>query len=439
MTSHDALRLAYLTAGGGGMFCGSCMRDNTLVRSLVALGQDVTLIPTYTPIRTDEENVSIDEVYFGGINVYLQQKIPLLRFLPRFLDRWLDHPRLIEKLTSRGLKTDARSLGALTVSMLRGRAGRQRKEVRRLVDFLQRHARPQLINLTNILIGGCVPSIKSRLDVPVLVTLQGDDLFLDNLVEPYRSQALAEIRSLVQHVDGFIVFNRNYAEHVAATLGVPEDRIHRIPLGIDLSDVPAIDPDARAKAAAPPTVGYFARICPEKGFGVLVQAFTMLAKRPGMERVRLRAGGWLGESDREFFDHQVEILRGEGLEDRFEYAGQMSRREKLDFLRDLDVFSVPTVYREAKGLFVLEALASGVPVVQPDHGAFPELLEATGAGVLFPPEDPGALADAIQEMLSDPDRRRELGRRGSERVRKEFSAETMARRTLQVYRKFVNS
>ena len=158
-----------------------------------------------------------------------------------------------------------------------------------------------------------------------------------------------------------------------------------------------------------------------------------------MERVRLRAGGWLGESDREFFDHQVEILRGAGLEDRFEYAGQMSRREKLDFLRDLDVFSVPTVYREAKGLFVLEALASGVPVVQPDHGAFPELLEATGAGVLFPPEDPGALADAIQEMLSDPDRRRELGRRGSERVRKEFSAETMARRTLQVYRKFVNS
>src|ERR1700722_12004436 len=144
-------KIAYLTAGGGGMFCGSCMRDNTLAAALTRLGCDVTLVPLYTPIRTDEADVSIDQVFFGGINMYLQQKFSLFRHLPGFLDRWLDRPWIINRLASGRLRVAAQELGELTVSVLQGEHGHQRKEVFRLVDWLDRHVQPELVNLSNIL------------------------------------------------------------------------------------------------------------------------------------------------------------------------------------------------------------------------------------------------------------------------------------------------
>ncbi|HIG27455.1 MAG TPA: hypothetical protein EYQ50_06530 [Verrucomicrobiales bacterium] len=181
------MKVAYLTSGAAGMFCGSCMHDNTLASALIKKGCDIQLIPTYTPIRTDEGDVSSDQIFFGGINIYLQQKIPFFRYLPRALDRWLDNPRLIQMLAARSIKTDPSDLGNLTISMLKGESGFQRKEVKRLVDWLENESKPDLVVFSNILIGGCIPTIKKALKVPVLVTLQGDDLFIDFLPDPFRT------------------------------------------------------------------------------------------------------------------------------------------------------------------------------------------------------------------------------------------------------------
>ena len=232
----DTERIVYITAGAANMYCGSCIHDNTLVRALSRRNIDVQLVPTYTPIRTDEEDVSIDQVFFGGINVFLQQRIPLFRYLPRFMDRFLDARWLLRWATSKGLEIDPRELGSLTVSMLRGTAGYQRKEVKRLCQWLKSSVNPGLINLTNMLIAGCVPAMKSRLGVPVLVTLQGDDIFLNQLVEPYRSQALKEIRRLAQQVDGFVVFSEYYADFLGDLLEIPAGKLHRVPLGLDTED-----------------------------------------------------------------------------------------------------------------------------------------------------------------------------------------------------------
>src|SRR6266576_6343164 len=114
------MRIAYITAGGAGMFCGSCMHDNTLVAELIHQGHDALLIPTYTPIRTDETDVSQKRVFFGGINVYLQQKLSLFRHTPWFLDRLLDQGWLLRLASRFAVKTEARELGALQVSMLQG-------------------------------------------------------------------------------------------------------------------------------------------------------------------------------------------------------------------------------------------------------------------------------------------------------------------------------
>src|SRR5947209_12798212 len=143
------MKIAYITAGAAGMYCGSCMHDNTLVAALHALGHDATLLPTYTPIRTDEVDVSEHRVFFGGINVYLQQKSGLFRHTPWFLDRLLDWPRLLRWVSRFAVKTQPERLGDLTISMLRGEHGYQRKELAKLVRWLKHEVKPEVVNLTN--------------------------------------------------------------------------------------------------------------------------------------------------------------------------------------------------------------------------------------------------------------------------------------------------
>jgi glycosyltransferase involved in cell wall biosynthesis len=431
--SQSSPKIAYVTAGAAGMYCGSCLHDNTLARELHRMDVDIQLIPTYTPIRTDEENVAIDRVFLGGINVYLEQFFPPFRYLPSWLTSWLDRPGVLRWATSQGIETDARRLGAMTVSMLRGRDGYQRKEVRKLAAWIAHDLQPDLVVLTNTLLAGCVPALKAARDVSVLINLQGDDVFLDALVEPYRSESLPLLRRLLKEADGFLVNSQYYAAHMAAYLDIPPDRIHRVPLGVDVGDFTQAFDDAPATEVRPPTIGYLARLAPAKGLHLAVDAFIQLRGQPGLADARLHLAGWLGKSDREYAEEQFRKLRDQGLGDAFVYAGSVDRRQKIEFLRGIDVLSVPTTYQEPKGLYVLESLAAGVPVVQPEHGAFPEMLAATGGGRLTPPNDSAALAHEIGRLLADPVVCQELGQTGRAAVLQQFNARKMAEQTLAVY------
>lgn len=433
----EEARIVYLTAGAAGMYCGSCMRDNALARELQKRGIDVTLLPLYTPIRTDETDVSVDRVFFGGINVYLQQKIPLFRHLPRFLDRWLDHPWLINRLASRSVNVDARELGELTLSMVRGESGYQRKEVRKLVTWLAETARPDLVCLTNLLIGGCVDAIKRELGVPVLVTLQGDDLFLDDLPQPYRQKVTAEMRQIAERIDGFIVFSDFYAEKMSRLLEVPIEKFYKTALGIDLSDFERQMPRGERKQGGAKTIGYFARVSPEKGFHLLVDAFIRLRSMAEHHDLKLKAGGWLSEKDRAFFEAELARIDEAGLTDSFEYVGAPERDQKLAFFHDVDVFSVPAPYAEPKGISILEAMACGLPVVQPDHGAFTETLRQSEGGVGFPSGDVDALTTQLAALLASPERCRELGDKGREWVWSSCGVDAMAESSSAVFAKFL--
>lgn len=413
------------------------MHDNSLARALHRLGCDVQLIPTYTPIRTDEASIAQDDVFFGGINVFLQQKSAIFRWLPPWLDHWLSRPWLLDRVAGRGLETSARFLGELTVSMLEGEHGNQRKEVERLVDWLATHARPELVVVSNALIGGFIPALRRRLRVPVLITLQGDDLFLADLPEPYRARSIELVRQVASQADTLLVHSDFYAEHVAKFLGVDRGHFARVPLGIDTAAFRA--PSATRTETTPPfTIGYLARICPPKGLHVLVDAFLKLRAMPGTESAKLRVAGWLGNADRPYFAEQCAKLSHLD-EAAFQYAGVLDRAGKADFLAGLDVFSVPTTYQEPKGLYVLEALASGIPVIEPEHGAFPEMLSETGGGRLVPPNDPDRLAEAIHALLKQPDVRAELGNAGRQGVLATRDAEVAARRTLEVFKRYLRS
>jgi glycosyltransferase involved in cell wall biosynthesis len=431
------MKIAYITAGAAGSFCGSCMRDNTLVAALARQGHEALLVPTYTPIRTDEEDVSEKRLFFGGINVYLQQKLGLFRHTPWFLDRLLDFPRLLRWVSRFAVKTQAQDLAGLTVSMLRGEHGNQRKEVDKLVRWLVEEARPQVVNLTNALLSGMAHELKAHLKVPVLCSLQGDDIYLESLPEPQRGQCLELVRDHCREVDGFIATSAYYADYMAGYFDVPRQKIHVVYPGLNLDGHarPGSRPEANGR---PFTVGYFARICPEKGLHVLVEGFRRFRRAPGTEDSRLHVSGWLGENNRGYFSEQLEALEQDGLGSAFLHTEAPGHGDKVRFLQGLDVLSVPTTYREPKGLYVLEALANGVPVVQPSHGSFPQLVEMTGGGLLVRPEDPADLAEGLRQLFEDRRRAIELGRRGQVVVHDRFHADRMARDTADVYAQYVN-
>ncbi len=429
------MKIAMITAGAAGMYCGSCMHDNTLAAELIREGHEALLIPTYTPISTDEADVSYPRVFFGGINVYLQHKSWLFRHTPWLIDRLWDIPRLLRWVSRFAVRTQAEQLGDLTLSMLDGTHGKQRKEVEKLVHWLQTEVRPEIITLTNVLLSGVVPELKARLGVPILATLQGDDIFLEALPDNDRRAAIARIQENCRSIDGYLVTSRYYADFMADYLGLPRQQMHVVYPGLNLEG-------HGSKASATPkdrplTIGYFARICPEKGLHLLIDAYRLLAQRPGMETVRLKISGWLGEYRRAYLHEQFDKLRRDGLADRVEYVDSPRHADKVRFLQSIDVLSVPTVYREPKGLYLLEAWANGVPVVQPGHGSFPELIEATQGGLLVAPNSPTALADGLERLLRDADLRRTMGQRGNEAVRTRFHAAQMAKETIAVLQQYL--
>jgi glycosyltransferase involved in cell wall biosynthesis len=427
-------RIAYITAGAAGMYCGSCMHDNTLVATLHRLGHEALLIPTYTPIRTDEPDVSQHRVFLGGINMYLQQKLSLFRHTPWLLDRPLDAAWLLRRVSRFAVRTQAQELGDLFVSVLKGEHGHQKKEIEKLVRWLATEVKPHIVNLTNVLLSGLVRPIKEKLGVPVVATLQGDDVFLDALPESYRSRALDLIRDHCADIDGFIATCRYYADSMGNLFGLPIERRHVVYPGLDLRG----HSGALAHTNSEPfTIGYFARICPEKGFHVLVDAFLRLRKLQEAPPCRLRVSGWLGENNRAYYNEQRQRIDTAGLAESFEHVESPDHASKVHFLQSLDVLSVPTTYREPKGLYVLEALANGVPVVQPRHGSFPELIEATGGGLLVEPGDSAGLAEALRILAMEPERGREMGRKGQQAVRDRFTAERMTRETIAVYEHYL--
>jgi len=417
-----------ITAGAAGMYCGSCLRDNSQARELLRRDHRVTLLPLYTPTSPDEPSVSRDRVLFGGISIYLQQYLPIFRRTPRWLDRLIDSPCGTASFASRSLSTDPKLLGDMTISMLEGDRGILRKEFDKLLEWLADEPVPDVINLPNSLLIGLAAPIKRALQRPVCCTLQGEDLFLENLVEPYRSRAIELIRRQVPDVDRFLSVSEAYVPVMSSMLAIPADRMAVVPLGINLTGF-----TRRERHGDPYRIGFFARIAPEKGLHVLADAYIRLRKRVPHAPMRLEAAGYMWAAQASYLADVKARLRAAGLADEFTYHGAVDRNAKLAFLRSLDVMSVPTPYDEPKGVSILEAMAEGVPVVQPRRGAFTEMIEKTGGGLLVRPDDPDALVDAMYELWADRVLNDRLGQCGFEGVREHYDIARSTDRLMAVY------
>ena len=423
------MKIVQITPGAGGMYCGGCFRDNTLVKSLRDEGHEVLMVPLYLPLTLEDVDQSSETpIFFGGINVFLDQTLGFFRKLPASWTAWLNRRSILKRISRFAAQTRPEDVGELTVSMLMGEDGHQRKELEQLIHWLKGQVQPDVVCLSNALLIGMAAELKSKLNCPVLCTLQGEDTFLDALPEPNRQEAWGVLKKRAMDIDAFIAPSRYFGELMQSRLGFRADRLYVVPNGIP------VDGYQRSKLPDdPPVLGYFARMCEAKGLPLLVDAYIELKKNPNYQAMRLMVGGGMGPSDELVVEALKTKLNQAGCPDDVTWHPNLNRQEKLEFFSKLTVFSVPALYGETYGLYLLEAMAAGVPVIQPPHAAFPEIIEVTGGGVMTAGLSKDDLAESIDSLLKDKTRLKQTSDAAIQSVNQSHQSIHMAKRVLEVY------
>ncbi len=419
------MNIVQITPGAGGMYCGNCFRDNAMVAALRRQGHTTLMIPLYLPMTLDEEDQSKGTpTFFNGVNVYLEQKSAWYRHAPKWLHSLLASPKILQWASGRAAKTKATEVVDIAISMLKGEEGNQARELEELIGWLKPQAHPDIISLSNAMLIGLTRRMKQELHSSVVCMLQGEDAFIDSMDEAGRKAMWQLLIERGREVDLFIAPSRYFAERMAARMQIPAEKLKVVHNGINLAGYPSVLPQLPPNTA--PVLGFFARMCPDKGLDTLVDAFISLKQRNRVPNLKLRIGGGCGPSDEPFVNKLKLKLQQTGFLIDVEFRPNVTREGKLAFFEGLSVFSVPALYGEAFGLYIIESLAAGVPVVQPKTASFPELVEATQGGVLCEPGSAPALANALESVLTNEKRRRSLAEAGHQAVHTRYSVEAMS-------------
>ncbi|MEM8955244.1 MAG: glycosyltransferase family 4 protein [Verrucomicrobiota bacterium] len=425
------MRIVHLVPGTGNFHCGACLRDHSLAKHIgVSSDHDMVLVPLYLPMVTDHEEMAEAPILLGGINLYLQQKAEIFRRTPRWLDRVLDSTVLLRRASDFAGMTSAHDLGTMTLSSFEGLDGHQRKEWRRLLKWLRDEGKPDVVSLSNGLLTGVARAIREEIGVPVIASFQGEDSFLDGLPEPYGQRSWDAYSRAAEDVDWFVAPSEFAGRDMASRLGLANGQWELVGNGIDMAGI-------RMREGLPrvPVIGFLSRMCPPKGLDTVVEAFLILRRR--MDDVELRIGGAMTPEDRDFVLALKRRIAAAGAENAVRWLPNMTFKEKVSFLRSLTLLSVPSRFKEAFGLFLIEAMAAGVPVVQPRAGAFPEIVGNTGGGWIYDGEGAEALAAAWEEALSDDGEVSTRGKAGRSGVEARYTAGHMARGYASIVEKAV--
>jgi glycosyltransferase involved in cell wall biosynthesis len=411
------------------------MRDNELIKTLKDLKNDIWMVPLYLPLSVETSGVIGDTpVFYGAINIYLKEKLPWYRYAPLWLEKLLDSESMLKMAAKKSGSTRASGLEEMTLSMLEGENGRQATELDHLIQFLKDDIKPDVVYLSNALLLGLARRLKNDLNIPVVCSLQDENEWIDPMREKYRNQVWAKMGERAKDVDAFIAASEYYARKSQEKMDIPSEKINIVYGGIDLSKY-----EQAPHTFQPPVIGYLCRMSEYFGMGILIDAFIRLKKEnkyPGLKLSLM--GGYTGD-DKPFVKKMIKKITKAGFIDDVKIYDSFDIEHRLEFLQSLSLLSVPVPGGEAFGAYQVEAVASGVPIVQPNVGGYPEFVEATGGGIIYEPNDPENLAKALSSMLDDPERIKKMGAEGRKVVMERFSMHNMAKNILDVYKKVVNN
>jgi glycosyltransferase involved in cell wall biosynthesis len=419
---------------GGTFYCGNCLRDSVFVKTLKTMGHDAVMLPIYLPLSNENANNSEGTpVFYGAVNIYLKQNFSFLRHMPGWLKRFFDSKPILRYAAKKAGSTRATGLETMTISMLKGSEGFQSEELQILVDFLKNHEKPDLVHLSNALLLGLAERIRKDLNIPVVCSLQDEDVWVDAMKSPYREQVWQLMSDKAKFVDAFVAVSDYFAEKMKKNMNLPDNKVHVVHIGVN--------PDAYVvthPSLEPPVIGYLSRLCEENGLGILVDAFIKLRSNFTYKDVKLRLCGGMTGDDKIFIKKQIKKLKQKKLMHAVDIIDNFKTEALPVFFKGLTALSVPVLQGEAFGLYQLEAMASGIPVVQPALGAFPEIAKISGGGIIYQPNTAAALAAALANLFADPEALQQMSINARNAVVINFDSKMLTEKMMKVYQQTVS-
>ncbi|WP_321995329.1 glycosyltransferase family 4 protein [Draconibacterium orientale] len=417
-----------IPGSGGSFYCGNCLRDSKYVDALRKLDHQVIKIPMYLPLFSDEHDISDIPIFYGAISTYLKQVYPVFRKAPAWFDKLLNSKPMMKMAASMAGSTRAKGLEDMTISMLLGEQGEQKEELDKMADWIAEHCKPDVIHISNALLLGLAKRLKEKVGVPVVCSLQDEDVWVDAMQPQFQQPIWDLMHERAKDVDALVAVSNYFAGEMQKRMRLDEQKVHTFYLGVDVEDYPYIPVKAKPK-----NVGYISRMCHKDGFDIVVDAFIELKKKAGFEEVKLIATGGLTGDDKKFFKDQKQKLKEAGLLHQFEVVEEFEGAARHEFFKQVAMISVPVRIGEAFGMYLLEAMASGVPVVHPALGAFPEIVEVSGGGITYSPNTPEKLSESWAELLKDPEKLEKLSQAGYEGTKTKFNIHNHAAEIVELY------
>ncbi len=427
------MKIVHIVPGFGGTFyCGNCLRDSGVVASLKKAGHDAVTLPMYLPLTMNGQvNEDGIPVFYGAVNIFLKQ-YPVFRHMPKWFESLMNSAPVLKFAAKKSGSTRASGLEDLTESMLLGAEGHQGEELQQLVDFLKYHEKPDIVHISNALLLGLAKKVRDEVKVPVVCSLQDEDVWVDAMHVDHREKIWQLLAEKAKDVDAFIAVSDFFAGVMQKRMSIPSDKLHVLHIGVNPSGYLYTQPSTQ-----PQVIGFVSRMCEENGFEILIDAFIQLKENPAFDNLKLKATGGMTGDDTKFIDRQLAKLKKKDIIRDFEIQPDFTLSGLQHFFSSVTVLSVPVLKGEAFGLYQLEALASGVPLVQPELGAFPEIIRASGGGVTYTPNTASALTEKLTEVLLNPARLLAMSRSGRKSVEEQFNCNTLSGKMIEIYKTLV--
>ncbi|MFC2124375.1 glycosyltransferase family 4 protein [Bacteroidota bacterium] len=429
------MQVIHIVPGSGGTFyCGNCLRDSTYIGALRKSGLDVVKIPMYLPLFADEHDLADIPVFYGAISLYLKHVIPFLRKAPSWFDRILNSGPALKLAARMSGSTDAKGLEDMTISMLLGEQGEQKKELDHLVDWITEHSKPDVVHLSNALLLGLARKIKEKLDVKVVCTLQDEDIWVNAMDEPFKIKTWELMQERAKDVDAFFAVSKFFGDKMKKQLAIPDNKLYTTYISVNPEDY-----SYKNSSEKPFSIGYISRMNTCNGLEVLIDAFIRLKKEPGFENLQLVLTGGSTSEDTGFIKGIKRKIEKAGLLQDVDFHKDFEEEGRHAFFEKISVISVPVLQGEAFGMYLIESMAAGIPVIQPNLGAFKEIVDLSGGGVIYEPNKAEVLAKELGELIRDPDRLSKLSEAGRKGVEKHFDIHNQADKIMGIYQKMINS
>lgn len=418
------ITVLFIVPGSGDLFyCGNCIRDNLYANALRKSEHNVIIMPLYLPLtfntfKADTPLFFPATSYFTALKFFRKSKIP------RFLERLLNSRFMLRMAASFSGSTSPKGLEEMTFSMISGEGNAFNNQMEVLIDWIKNHETPDVIHLSSSLLMGVAKTIKQQLSIPIVCSLQDEEVWIDQMAENDSHQAWNAIRENMHAIDRFVTTSQFYKNTIAA----------RIPQLTDIDVIyPGIDIAKYAITQYPenPVVGFFYRMNQLNGLDVLADAFVFLKNENRIPNLKLKIGGGYSSADNRFVKKVRKKLST--YWDDVDWIDTYNLDEHAGFYRDISVICVPITFDEGVGIYLCEAFAAGRPAVEPNTGSFDEIV--ADAGVLYSPNTAIELAEALEKLLTNNELLNQCRENAKHLSETRYSDKVAAEKLIDLYQK----